>query len=131
VCLDRLTSFYTRTSHHDLCFWLCQRCAITGRDRCLERRGAAGVRHRWCGHCLASASIISKALAAHPGVKHLKVEDGRGRALGRSFQVKLWPTLIFLADGKEVARLVRPTDGHAVAQALAAIDPIDPIDAAQ
>ena len=79
----------------------------------------------WCGYCLASAPIVSKALAAHPGVKHLKIEDGRGRALGRSFHVKLWPTLIFLADGKEVARLVRPTDGNAVAQALAAIDPFD------
>ena len=84
----------------------------------------------WCGHCLASLPIVSKALDAHPAVKHLKVEDGRGRALGRSFQVKLWPTLIFLADGKEVARLMRPSDGHAVAQALADIDPIDP-DAAQ
>lgn len=79
----------------------------------------------WCGFCLASAPIVSKALAAHPAVKHLKVEDGRGRALGRSFHVKRWPTLIFLADGKEVARLVRPTDGNAVVQALAAIDPID------
>jgi thioredoxin 1 len=77
----------------------------------------------WCGHCLASAPIVTKALGAHPAVKHLKVEDGRGRALGRSFQVRQWPTLIFLADGQEVARLVRPTDGHAVAQALAAIDP--------
>jgi thioredoxin 1 len=77
----------------------------------------------WCGHCLASAPIVSKALAAHPAVKHLKVEDGRGRALGRSFQVKQWPTLIFLADGKEVARLVRPTDGNDVTQALATIDP--------
>ena len=79
----------------------------------------------WCGYCLASAPIVSKALGAHPEVKHLKVEDGRGRALGRSFQVKQWPTLIFLVDGKEVARLVRPTDGNTVAQALAAIDPFD------
>jgi thioredoxin 1 len=80
----------------------------------------------WCGFCLASAPIIAKALAAHPAVKHLKVEDGRGRALGRSFGVKLWPTLIFLADGKEVARLIRPTDGRAVAHTLAAINPSDP-----
>ena len=77
----------------------------------------------WCGYCLASVTVVTKALAAYPAVKHLKVEDGRGRALGRSFQVKQWPTLIFLADGKEVARLVRPTDGNAVAQALAATDP--------
>jgi thioredoxin 1 len=80
----------------------------------------------WCGFCLASAPIIAKALAAYPEVKHLKVEDGRGRALGRSFEVKLWPTLIFLADGKEVARLVRPTDGRAVALALSVIDPSNP-----
>ena len=78
----------------------------------------------WCGFCLASGPIIAKALAAHPAVKHLKVEDGSGRALGRSFKVKLWPTLIFLADGNEVVRLVRPTDGDALAQALAAIDPV-------
>ena len=79
----------------------------------------------WCGFCLASAPFVTKALAAHPAVAHLKVEDDKGRALGRSFQVKLWPTLIFLADGKEVARLIRPTDVDAVAQALAAIDPMD------
>ena len=77
----------------------------------------------WCGFCIASAPIIAKALAAHPAVKHLKVENGRGQTLGRSFGVKLWPTLIFLADGKEVARLGQPMDGRAVAHALAAIDP--------
>ena len=77
----------------------------------------------WCGYCRASAPIIARALAAYPGVQHLKVEDGRGRALGRSFGIKLWPTLIFLANGKEVDRLIRPTDGTAVTQALAAIDP--------
>ena len=80
----------------------------------------------WCGFCLASAPIVTKAIAAHPAVRHLKVEDGRGRALGRSFQVKLWPTLIFLADGKQLARLIRPTNGDAVAQALNAIDPAGP-----
>ena len=80
----------------------------------------------WCGFCLASGPIIAKALAAHPAVRHLKVEDGSGRALGRSFKVKLWPTLIFLVNGKEVVRLVRPMYGEAVAQALATIDPVAP-----
>jgi len=80
----------------------------------------------WCGHCRASAPLVAQALAAHPAVKHLKVEDGSGRALGRSFKVKLWPTLIFLSSGQEVARLVRPTDPGALAQALAALDPDDP-----
>ena len=80
----------------------------------------------WCGFCFASGSIIAKALTTHPAVRHLKVEDGSGRALGRSFNIKLWPTLIFLADGQEVVRLVRPTHGEAIAQALAAIDPVGP-----
>ena len=76
----------------------------------------------WCGWCRAAQPLIAQALAAHPGVTHLRVEDGSGRPLGRSFGVKLWPTLIFLADGKEVARLVRPGDADSVRQALARID---------
>lgn len=63
----------------------------------------------WCGHCQAAAPVISTALAEFPAVEHIKVEDGPGRRLGRSFQVKLWPTLVFLKDGVEVARAVRPT----------------------
>ena len=76
----------------------------------------------WCGYCRAAESVVSAALAGHPNVRHLKVEDGSGRPLGRSYRVKLWPTLIFLDNGKEVARLVRPVDAAAVAQALAQID---------
>ena len=72
----------------------------------------------WCGFCRAAQPVIDAALASHPQVQHLKVEDGPGRPLGRSFRVKLWPTLVFLRDGKEVARLVRPDDQAAVAQAL-------------
>jgi thioredoxin 1 len=36
--------------------------------------------------------------------------------------VKLWPTLVFLRDGKEVARLVRPQDVAAISTALDRID---------
>ena len=60
----------------------------------------------WCGHCQAAAPHVSQVLAGHPDIKHLKVEDGAGRRLGRSFRVKLWPTLIFLRDGVEVERVV-------------------------
>ena len=66
--------------------------------------------------------MVSAALAVHPKVRYLKVEDGSGRPLGRSCRVKLWPTLIFLDHGKEVARLVRPVDAAAVVQALTQID---------
>ena len=75
----------------------------------------------WCGHCRAARSLVEAALQAHPGVQHLRVEDGSGRRLGRSFGVKLWPTLVFLRDGREVARLVRPRSQPDVAQALSAL----------
>jgi len=75
----------------------------------------------WCGHCRATDAPLASALQLHAGVPHLRVEDGPGRALGRSFRVKLWPTLIFLKDGQEVARLVRPLDSAEIARALAQI----------
>ena len=72
----------------------------------------------WCGHCIAAQPFITSALAAHPGMRHLKVEDGSGRPLGRSFGVKLWPTLVFLKDGAEAARLVRPLEAAAIGAGL-------------
>lgn len=63
----------------------------------------------WCPHCQAAQGALQEALSEFPGIRHLKIEDGKGRRLGRSFQVKLWPTFIFLRDGAEVARAVRPT----------------------
>lgn len=63
----------------------------------------------WCPICQGARPLIDRALAAHPGLDHRWVEDGKGKPLGRSFRVKLWPTLIFLRDGQEVARVVRPT----------------------
>ena len=77
----------------------------------------------WCGHCRAAQPLLAEAYAGHPGVPNIKVEDGSGRPLGRSFRVKLWPTLIFLRDGVEVARLVRPDDSEQILRALAQIDP--------
>ena len=77
----------------------------------------------WCGHCRAAQGPIAAALARHTGVRHVKVEDGPGRPLGRSFGVRLWPTLVFLRDGQEVARLVRPRGESQLAEALATIDP--------
>jgi len=75
----------------------------------------------WCGHCQAAQPLVDAAFADHPDVRHLRVEDGSGRPLGRSFRVKLWPTLVFLRDGQEIERLVRPTDPAAIRDALARI----------
>jgi thioredoxin 1 len=75
----------------------------------------------WCGYCQGARSLVAEALAGFPGVRHVKVADGKGKPLGRSFTVKLWPTLVFLKDGKEVARAVRPTDAGELQRGLEAI----------
>jgi thioredoxin 1 len=72
----------------------------------------------WCGHCMAAQPLIESAMADFPALRHFKVEDGPGRPLGRSFRVKLWPTLIFMAGGQEVARLVRPASTGEIGSAL-------------
>jgi thioredoxin len=71
-----------------------------------------------CGWCIRAQSLLKPAFAAHPNVRHIKVEDGSGQPLGRSFGIKLWPTMVFLQDGREVARLVRPTRPLEVAEAF-------------
>lgn len=78
----------------------------------------------WCGYCRAAQPLLSSAMDKHASLRHLKIEDGPGRKLGRSFRVKLWPTLVFMRDGQEVSRLVRPTDAESIARALADIDPV-------
>lgn len=62
----------------------------------------------WCPHCQAIQPGLRKLLEEHPGVRHFKVEDGKGRALGRSYGVKLWPNLVFLQDGKVLEQWARP-----------------------
>ena len=76
----------------------------------------------WCGFCRAAQPLIAQAFHGHGAVKHIKIEDGSGRPLGRSFRVKLWPTLVFMLGGKEVVRLVRPGDVGEIRDALALID---------
>jgi thioredoxin 1 len=75
-----------------------------------------------CGYCHAAQPLLTSAFTDHPRVRHIKIADGSGRPLGRSFGVKLWPTLVFLDHGKECARLVRPADVSAIRNALARID---------
>ncbi len=63
----------------------------------------------WCPHCQALAPMLAGLLEAYPGIRHVKVEDGPGRPLGRSFRVKVWPNLVFLWNGRIVNQLARPT----------------------
>lgn len=73
----------------------------------------------WCGHCQAAQPLIAAALQQRTDVRHVKVGDGPGRPLGRSYRVKLWPTLIFLKDGQEITRVVRPESSEEIRQGLA------------
>jgi thioredoxin 1 len=75
----------------------------------------------WCGYCQGAQPIIEAALADFPQVKHVKVGDGPGKPLGRSYRVKLWPTLVFLRDGHETARAVRPTEEAEIRRGLETI----------
>ncbi|PMN65243.1 thioredoxin family protein [Enterovibrio norvegicus] len=67
----------------------------------------------WCPHCQGAQDAIKEVLEPTP-MLHIKVFDGKGKALGRHFKVKLWPTVILLKDGVEVSRVVRPTETHEV-----------------
>lgn len=75
----------------------------------------------WCSICQGAQGVIQEAVDGYPEVTHVKVEDGPGRALGRSFKVKLWPTLVFLRDGQIHAQVVRPTEAQPLRDALNAI----------
>lgn len=73
----------------------------------------------WCNHCKVAQAAVDEVLEGHPAIRHLKIEDGSGRPLGRSYRVKLWPTLILLRDGQEVARTVRPRVAGEIEEAFA------------
>jgi thioredoxin 1 len=72
----------------------------------------------WCGHCRAAQPLIAQALSMQPHWQHCKVEDGPGRALGRHYRVKLWPTVVLLRDGQEVGRLMRPAAAQDIESAM-------------
>lgn len=63
----------------------------------------------WCPHCQAIRPFMADLLGKNPQVRHIRVEDGKGKPLGRSFRVKLWPTLAFMKDGRVLSQAVRPS----------------------
>ncbi len=71
-----------------------------------------------CPYCQRARPLMAQALARYPGWPLVQVEDGRGRPLGRAFQVRQWPTFILLQDGREQARLVRPEALELILQAM-------------
>ena len=90
------------------------------RDEVAATRAALAIEFGapWCGICAAAQPALDAAFAAHPGLDRRKIWDGPGKALGRSFGIKLWPTLVLVRDGVEVERLVRPNDAGQIRAAL-------------
>lgn len=74
----------------------------------------------WCGICSGFRPQAEAAFEPYSSVQHIRVEDGPGKRLGRSFRVKLWPTFVFMKDGEVKQISVRPTQRE-VSQGLAAI----------
>ena len=66
----------------------------------------------WCGHCIAARAPVDAWVQRHEGLEHLRIEDGRGRPLGRAFRAKRLPTLVLPRDRREIARAVRPREGR-------------------
>lgn len=77
----------------------------------------------WCGFCSAAAPHVQAWLARHPEVEHVKVEDGPGRPLGRSFRVKLWPNFVLMRDGAVIRQLARPARGELAEALLGLVEP--------
>lgn len=75
----------------------------------------------WCPHCIAAQPLLEAVLAARDDMRHIKIEDGPGRPLGRSFRIKLWPSVLVLRDGMELVRVVRPTAQEDIERALAVL----------
>lgn len=75
----------------------------------------------WCGYCMAVQPLLANAMAGRADLRHIKVEDGKGQPLGRSFRIKLWPTLVVLRDGEELARVVRPSGTEEIERALSVL----------
>lgn len=77
---------------------------------------------KWCGYCQELQPSVDALLKHYPDVRYVWIEDGKGKPLGRSFRVKLWPTLVFLRDGQVLQQLVRP-GANEVERALQALAP--------
>ncbi|MED5388251.1 MAG: thioredoxin family protein [Pseudomonadota bacterium] len=88
------------------------------REAVAQRKGAWVLEFgaNWCGYCIAAQKDIETVLAPLTEVGHEKIADGPGRPLGRSYRVKLWPTLILIRDGQEIDRVVRPTSAEQIRQ---------------
>lgn len=86
------------------------RIESTSREEILSQRGRTLLEFgaAWCPHCVGIQPLLRELLQNRPEVNHVKVEDGKGRPLGRAFSVRLWPNLVLVEEGAVVAQWARP-----------------------
>jgi thioredoxin 1 len=73
----------------------------------------------FCGYC--AAHRLRVRFRRTSGVRHVKIPDATGAAWTQ-FRRQALAQLVFLSNGQETARLVRPSDAKAIADELAKID---------
>jgi len=80
----------------------------------------------WCPHCQGAQPAIEAALRDYPDLRHVKVEDGPGRPLGRSLSRQAVADADFAGrTGRKLARVVRPASTGEIGSALRQI--VNPI----
>lgn len=75
-----------------------------------------------CPYCQKTEPMVKAAFQDFPGISHVKLADHEDKMLGRAFNVEKWPTLIFIQEGREVSRLVRPENEDAICDRMEDID---------
>ncbi|GAA5120420.1 thioredoxin family protein [Alloalcanivorax gelatiniphagus] len=75
-----------------------------------------------CPYCQKTEPMVKAAFQDFPGISHVKLADHQDKMLGRAFNVDKWPTLIFIQEGREVSRLVRPENEDAIRDRMEDID---------
>lgn len=58
----------------------------------------------WCGPCKRLEPVVEKLAGEFTDVVFLSVDVDDGPALGKSYNIKSVPTLVFLKDGQEFKR---------------------------
>ena len=61
----------------------------------------------YCPHCQVVQALVADKMSGND-IPHFKIADGKGRKLGRSFGVKLWPNFVMMHRGSVVEQLARP-----------------------
>ena len=75
----------------------------------------------WCGPCKAIAPTLEKFASENPGITVGKVNVDESESTAEEFGIKGIPTLVFLRDGREVARLVGLTSQGALEDLLTGV----------